>query len=118
MGANLIHPGGQEQFTDRQIYAAIMRQLEQMNNSMNVLSVKLQALQNTVIAKDVITVAELETEWHKVVEEVKKLMSSAIVSPDGQPVMPDAKTEITVPESKKPAEPEATPPAATPPAQA
>lgn len=118
MDPKIIAPGVQDQLTDRQIFGAMMRQLEQMNNSINVLSVKIQALQNTVIAKDLITVAELETEWQKVVEEVKKMMQSAIITPDGKPVVPDAKVGITIPEGSKPAEPEATPPADEPSAKA
>lgn len=90
--AKLIQPGAPQSISAEQAVGAIMRQLDQINHSLNVMSIKIQTLQNTMLTKKLVEVADLETEWNKVVEELKNSMKAAIVTPEGKPLStPDGK---------------------------
>jgi hypothetical protein len=98
----IIQPGGPQQVTAEQAMGAVMRQLEQLQHSINVLSIKTQTLQNVMTNKGLVGTDELETEWNKVVEELKNMMKSAIVTPDGRAVPTTAKEEGKTPAVETP----------------
>lgn len=103
--SKIIPPGGMPTtITPDQALRAVMMQLEQLQQSINIASLKIQTLQNTCLAKNLMTVQELEVEWNKQVEELKKAMRAAIMTPDGKPVIstPDG---VKPEETPKPVEP-------------
>lgn len=92
--SKIIPPGGMPtQISPDQALRAIMHQLEILQESINLASLKLQTLQNTCLAKNLVTIPELEAEWNKQVEELKAKMRTAIMTPDGKPA-------ISTPEGK------------------
>ena len=106
IGKRIIHPGGHQSSAD-QVYMTLTRNLQMLakdvaaiNQNTNALMLKAQVIQNLLIAKGIITEAEMEVEWNKEVEKIKESMKAPIMSPDGRPLQ--SAPEITTPETANP----------------
>lgn len=86
MNARLIQPGVPQHVTPDQAIGAIMRQMEQVHHSLNLISIKVQTLQNALVNKGAIAVPELEKEWNALVDEMKTAARASIVTPEGVPL--------------------------------
>ena len=97
-----MRPHG-SQTSAEQVYLTLNRNLQMLaedvsaiNRNANTLMIKLQVIQNLLMAKGLITEASMEAEWNAEVARIRESMKSAIVTPDGRPVQ---STPITTPET-------------------
>jgi hypothetical protein len=106
---NIVHPGA-HQSSAEQVYMTLTRNLQMLakdvaaiNQNTNALMLKAQVIQNLLIAKGIITEAEMEVEWNKEVEKIKESMKAPIMSVDGQPLQTGAPAIETPAETVSPA---------------
>ena len=108
IGKHLVRPGGQQSSAE-QVYMTLTRNLQMLakdvaaiNQNTNALMLKLQVIQNLLMAKGQITEAEMEVEWNKEVEKIRESMKAPIMSPDGRPLQSETPA-IETPEKTEPA---------------
>lgn len=88
MGPSIIQPG-QRAISGTEAINMIMRQLNDFAMEINVINMRIQTIQNTLISKGLTTIPDLEQEWSKLVEESKRLAAaSKLVTPDGHTIVP------------------------------
>jgi hypothetical protein len=81
----IIVPGGEQPSRiDQMMYAVAMR-LDAIEQTLQMLAMRMQMLQTVLLDKKLIIEDELKLEYNKIVEEIKKQQSkSKILTPDGR----------------------------------
>jgi hypothetical protein len=91
MDSRIIQPGQPRGVSGAEAINLILKQMNQFAMELNIINLRLQVIQNLVVAKKLVTEPELEAEWNKLMEEAKALaMRAKLVSPDGGVILPSA----------------------------
>jgi len=89
--SEIIRPGQQRGVSGAEAINLIIKQMQGFAMEINLINVRIQVLQNVLMAKGQFTEPELEAEWQRVMTEARDLAARAtLVSPDGQKIIPSA----------------------------
>ena len=105
--SEIIRPGQPRGVSGAEAINLIIKQMQGFAMEINLINVRIQVLQNVLIAKGQFTEPELEAEWQKVMTEARDVAARAtLVSPDGQRIMPSdpARQQAAGPEGASAAE--------------
>jgi len=85
MGEAIQQPQ-QQGVSMQQAVQMLLQQNGELMKQLDIVTIKLQSVQNAVITKGLICDDDIKAEWDKIITGIKDATKSNLVAPDGKPV--------------------------------
>lgn len=87
-----LNPNTQPSIDISQVIKAMAMQLEAVMQQLDMVSIKVQTIQNVLTKKEIFSEEDLKKEWEEIIKAIREAAPKTIVSPDGKPTKNPLKT--------------------------